>query len=242
MFSSAPPRVMRWPPWFIGLVVLGMVFVAEHMVMLIMPRVLPEDSAYWLDALTDAALLSLIVSPLMWWAIVGPLKNLNQVRTRFIAAVLTSQEEARRLIARELHDSARQSLTLLVTSLRSWPPPLTDEQQQRLHDLAQIVQQTLKLHVRGTDIRSGLMLQRKRPLVKLEVTTPNQSSQKGQGWLSVNTPADLHKLNMLRNPSLPNMTTPKADDFQSETSIHSCCRRSTGRWCCRVRRQHEQFA
>ncbi len=135
MFSSAPPSVMRWPPWVIGLMVLGIVFTAEYIVMLIMPRVLPEHSAYWIDALADATLLSLIVSPLMWWAIVGPLKNLNQVRERFIAAVLTSQEEDRRLIARELHDSAGQSLTLLVTSLRSWPPPITDEQQQRLRDL-----------------------------------------------------------------------------------------------------------
>lgn len=144
MYSSAPPSIIRLPPWLIGLLVLSIVFTAEYIVMLIMPYVLPEDSAYWLDAVTDATLLSLIVSPLMWWAIVGPLKNLNQVRARFIAAVLTSQEEDRRHIARELHDSAGQSLTLLVTSLRSWPPPITDEQQQRLHDLAQIVQQTLK--------------------------------------------------------------------------------------------------
>lgn len=144
MFSSVPPCVMRWPPWLIGLMVVGIVFAAEYVVMLIMPRVLPEDSVYWLEALVDATLLSLIVSPLMWWAIVGPLKTLNQVRSRFIAAVLTSLEEDRRLIARELHDSAGQSLTLLVTSLRSWPPPITDQQQQRLQDLAQLAQQTLK--------------------------------------------------------------------------------------------------
>lgn len=135
---------MRWPPWGIGLMVLGMVFTAEYIVMLIIPCFLPEHSANWIKALADATLLSLIVSPLMWWAIVGPLKNLNQVRERFIAAVMTSQEEDRRHIARELHDSAGQSLTLLVTSLRSWPPPISDDQQQRLRDLAQIAQQTLK--------------------------------------------------------------------------------------------------
>lgn len=112
--------------------------------MLIMPLLIRQDSAYWLEALVDAVLLSLIVSPLMWWAIVCPLKNLNQVRARFIAAVLNSQEEDRRHIARELHDSVGQSLTLLVTSLRSWPSPNTDEQLQRLRDLTQIAQQTLR--------------------------------------------------------------------------------------------------
>ena len=45
---------------------------------------------------------------------------------------------------------------------------------------------------------------RKKPSEKLEVLTPNQYS-KGQGWLSVNAPADRHKLNTVEKANRPNM-------------------------------------
>jgi hypothetical protein len=64
----------------------------------------------------------------------------------------------------------------------------------------------LKLHFRGKVIASELMLPRKKPSEKMEVTIPIHIS-KGQGWLSVNAPVDHRKLNILANPHPPNTTS-----------------------------------
>ena len=58
---------------------------------------------------------------------------------------------------------------------------------------------TLILHFRRSSITVGeLILARKRPWWKLVFTTTTQTPQ-GQGWLSVNDPADRRKLDMVRN-------------------------------------------
>jgi signal transduction histidine kinase len=51
---------------------LGIVFAAEVVVMLLLPAILPPIDP-WLEALADSCLLTLICAPLLWWVIIGPL-------------------------------------------------------------------------------------------------------------------------------------------------------------------------
>lgn len=72
--------------------VLGIVFIAELAVMLILPWVLPQQTPETLGALADSCLLTLVSAPWLWWSVVRPLQRvaaLEQAKAAALGAATT---------------------------------------------------------------------------------------------------------------------------------------------------------
>ena len=124
--------------------VLATVFVAETAVMLLLPWMMPEHFPWLAHAAVDAVLLTVIIAPVLWWTVDRPLRQNLQIRTRFTANLIASTESLRRRLAYELHDGVGQSLTLLVSGLRSLQAGNgAADIARRLPELQRIAQQVL---------------------------------------------------------------------------------------------------
>jgi signal transduction histidine kinase len=71
-----------------------------------------------------------------------PLQRSAEVRSRFLAELFDSIEAERRRIAHELHDGVGQSLTLLVSGLKSLPQ--SQRMEDRIEELQGLAFRTLK--------------------------------------------------------------------------------------------------
>lgn len=101
------------------LLVLATAFVAECIIMKVLPYVLPEGCGDTCTAVADAVLLSFVTAPFLWVIAVLPVQRLARSRMHFLQRALTSQEEERRRITRDIHDGIGQSLTSLLLGLRA---------------------------------------------------------------------------------------------------------------------------
>lgn len=106
-------------PWLTWSVILAVIFSAEFLIMRGIPYVLGPDRSPVEEAIVDAVALTAFVAPLMWFLIVLPLKRAAAVRERFLADMFTAIEAERRRLAREVHDGVGQSLSLVISGLRS---------------------------------------------------------------------------------------------------------------------------
>lgn len=96
-----------------------LVFAIEAAIMLVLPYVaLGPQGSVW-EGITDAALLSLALAPVLWYVIVRPLQSLHRNRGQLLARVFEAQEEERRRLGRDLHDELGQQLTAVLVGLRS---------------------------------------------------------------------------------------------------------------------------
>lgn len=102
---------------WIGL--LAIVFGAEYGVMLVLPLVLGGSASRTLEAVMDAVVLTGLLAPALWFTIVRPLTEIIRLRTQFLSDLFEHIETDRRHTARDLHDGVGQSLTLLISGLRS---------------------------------------------------------------------------------------------------------------------------
>ncbi len=126
-------------PWRLLLVVLVSVFVLEATVMFVLPLLLPARSGFIVEAMIDALLLTIMLAPVLWLLVVQPLQVLVDVRTQLLRRVLTTQEDERGRIARDLHDGLGQSLTSLLVGLRAVEEISTEPQvRQQLDELRRI--------------------------------------------------------------------------------------------------------
>ena len=134
---SHPARV-----WF---AVLGMIFAAEYGVMLALPLVFPRDLSWVVESTVDAVLLTLVVAPMLWWTVVRPLQHIIRIRTQYLADLIATVEAERRRIAYELHDGVGQSLTLLVSGLKTmYDSPDRPDLPQRMLELQHVAVVALK--------------------------------------------------------------------------------------------------
>lgn len=105
-------------PLRLFLMILGVMFTIEAIVMFILPFIIPPESTVTFGAMIDACLLTVVLAPMLWLLIVRPLQNLAATRQRLLAQALSAQENERRRIARDLHDSLGQAITSLMVGLR----------------------------------------------------------------------------------------------------------------------------
>lgn len=106
-------------PLRLFLLILGVLFAIEAIVMFVLPLVVPAGSSVAAGAVVDACLLTAMLAPMLWFLIVKPLQETAVVRQKLLAFAFTAQEAERRRIARDLHDSLGQSLTSLLVGLRT---------------------------------------------------------------------------------------------------------------------------
>jgi signal transduction histidine kinase len=87
--------------------------------MFLLPWLMPERPSRILEAAMDAVVLTLVLAPVLWWTLVRPLREVIRLRTQFLADLFAQIESDRRQTAYELHDGVGQSLTVLISGLRS---------------------------------------------------------------------------------------------------------------------------
>lgn len=126
-----------------GLVLLSISLV-EWGLMLLLPRILPEGVPRLIEAGVDAALLFVVLAPLLWWLLLRPLQQAHQERQDFIRDLFVTIENERRATARDLHDGVGQGLTLMVARLKSVREEMPQaDLLRRLAELRELAQSTL---------------------------------------------------------------------------------------------------
>lgn len=108
--------------------VLVTLFSTEALVMAIMPWFLPSDAPKFAEALMDALILTSVAAPVLWIFLVRPLHEANRLRNSFLSDLFSSIEADRRQVAHELHDGVGQSLTVLISGLRSVVDKIQDKE------------------------------------------------------------------------------------------------------------------
>lgn len=144
MLSHAQTWSSRIRPVGVWLSILALIFAAEYGVMLLL-TLLPQQPPRWLEAAADAVVLTLLLAPVMWWMVVRPLRQAMRLQSLYLERLLAGVEAERRRLAHELHDGVGQSLTLLVSGLRSWRAEVEDPNScRRSQDLERLAQTALK--------------------------------------------------------------------------------------------------
>ena len=122
--------------------VLALVFGIEVAVMIVLPWLVSPNRPH-VEAFVDSCLLTLTLSPLLWWIVVRPLRRMAELRAKLLGRVLSAQEDERRRLARELHDGIGQALTSLMVGLRRIEQSTDNESARALaRDLREIGVQT----------------------------------------------------------------------------------------------------
>jgi signal transduction histidine kinase len=128
-------------------------FVAEYVIMKLLPHILPAECGETCAAVADSCLLTLIVAPVLWMIAVLPIQRLGQSRTYFLRRALTSQEEERQRITQDLHDGIGQSLTSLLLGLRAMEETTADanvrQHAESLRKMGAGIHEDLRRIVRG---------------------------------------------------------------------------------------------
>jgi signal transduction histidine kinase len=130
------------------LTLLAAVFITEYLVMIALVWLLPGKPAPLFEAAVDAFTLTAVLAPLLWWTVVRPLQEVIRLRSRYLTDLFTRTEFSKRQIAHELHDGIGQSLSLLISGLRSAQESKSDaegdRQCARLLSLAQTALKDVK--------------------------------------------------------------------------------------------------
>lgn len=132
-------------PARVWLAVLLLIFAAEYAVMLALPWLLPTDLSWFSESVIDSLLLTIVVAPVLWWKVVRPLQQALSIRTWYLTELFSNIEAERRRMAHELHDGVGQSLTMLVSGLRTLrADPDKPDLPERLPALQQVAEVALK--------------------------------------------------------------------------------------------------
>lgn len=98
---------------------LAVTFAVEAVVMIMLPQLLPPHASVLFEAICDAALLTSVLTPIVWLVFIRPLEKLHLARGELVERLLHVQEDERGRIARDLHDGLGQNLTSMMLRLRA---------------------------------------------------------------------------------------------------------------------------
>lgn len=118
-------------PVRVFLIVVGLVFLVEAVIMFGLARWMPAGSDSVFVSLVDATLLASLLAPAVWIVVVRPLRALFEQRGMLLSRLLDAQERERARVAHDLHDELGQQLTALLLHLRAGlhcEPPATPQQ------------------------------------------------------------------------------------------------------------------
>ena len=131
-------------PAAVWLMVLGTIFAVEYLVMLALPWVLPAEPTGFLEATVDSVTLAVVLAPVIWLTVVRPLRELLRLRNQFLKDLFAQIEADRRHTAHELHDGVGQTLSMLVSGLRTAHQSITDPDiARRCSELERLAQEAL---------------------------------------------------------------------------------------------------
>lgn len=141
--NRGPMRICRSPPCAWAVVVVA-IFCVEYGLMRMLPVLTGRTASEFKGAIVDSVLLVLLISPLIWFALVRPLRHALKQRIRLTDQLFSELERERRRIAHDLHDGIGQSLSLIVSGLRSLADfSDSDESSRRSVELQQLAHRTL---------------------------------------------------------------------------------------------------
>jgi len=126
-------------------VVLATAFLTEHAVMGVLPWLLPDPHGRFAEATVDALILTAVLAPVVWWLVVRPLREVIRLRARFLTDLFARVEADRRHTAHDLHDGVGQSLSVLVSGLKTAHALIADpDLARRCEHLLGVAQAALK--------------------------------------------------------------------------------------------------
>lgn len=132
---------------------LATTFATEYAIMTLLPSILPAGCDQTCVAMADSCILTLIVAPVLWMMAVRPMQRLAESRIHLLRRSLTSQEEERQRITRDIHDGIGQSLTSLMLGLRAMEETTKDptvlDHARSLRSMGSVIHEDLRRIVRG---------------------------------------------------------------------------------------------
>jgi signal transduction histidine kinase len=106
-------------PTRVFVVVLMVIFAVEGSIMLALPKLTAWPQGSVAAGMTDAAVLTVVVAPAVWWLVVLPIRRLFDARGQLLNRLFNAQEMERARIARDLHDEIGQHFTSLLVGLKT---------------------------------------------------------------------------------------------------------------------------
>ncbi len=143
MMRQYSPRTLASPP-ILWLLIVVTLFVVEYLTMLVLNAAAPRGMPPLVEAVSDAVTITVVMAPVIWLLLVRPLRELLQVRSMLLRDLFHAMESERQKVAGELHDGLGQSLSLLISGLRTAQAEKEPaDSLRRLYDLERLAQSAL---------------------------------------------------------------------------------------------------
>ena len=119
MPNSPTTWLIAQHPWRMAVLVLLLAMLIEYVIMLILPAELETRIGPVGVAAADSLLLSVLLTPCLWWIVVNPLRRLAAARRQLLNWALQSEERTSGSGPHDLHDSVGQLAAALNIGLRA---------------------------------------------------------------------------------------------------------------------------